>query len=342
MKPEQASNRLLGITRSKAKMYEYNVPAQYHIDIPRDPSRLFPLAIGLLGDFASRLNYNTIDKSVLTEMRDNLHFSAYFFDAYCESKLKRDLDPYLLLLSSASYYLCDLPGSSGVLSSRLEGNDHNLDCLGLEKMLSWLLKGDFSRQLDNPNGVYGKYINDLANCLVGFFGDGAGRREVFKKSEQLINYVYANGSPRQLLFADLICALVKKRLTNSTWYCLPLYSGISIESWRPILKKGTFIKEFWPAQHLLGERGVFSGTSAIVQMPTSAGKTRAIEIIIRSSFLSGRTTLTVIVAPFKALCHEIKSSLVEAFYDEAVSVDELSDVLQTDFEVDTLLRRNQI
>jgi len=77
-------------------------------------------------------------------------------------------------------------------------------------------------------------------------------------------------------------------------------------------------------------------------MPTSAGKTRATEIIIRSAFLSGRTTLTVIVAPFKALCHEIKSSLVKAFYDESVSVDELSDVLQIDFKVNTLLRRNQI
>jgi len=36
MKPETRSRRLLSITRSKAKMYEYDVPEEHHIDLTRD------------------------------------------------------------------------------------------------------------------------------------------------------------------------------------------------------------------------------------------------------------------------------------------------------------------
>lgn len=342
MRPEQRSKTLLGITRSKAKMYEYSVPSQYHIDIPRDPGRLFPLTIGLLGDLASQVCSEAKDEELFIESRNNLKFSAYFFDAYFESKLNRDLDLYILLLSSAAYYLCDLPGSSGVLAKRVGDGNLDLGCLGLEQLMVWLLKGELSTPLNNLDGVYGVYIKEFSVSLTDYCTSGVGEERCAATFEQLRRYVYANGTPRQLLFADVLCALGKKRLINTTWYCLPKYSGLSLAKWLPILQKESFLKELWPAQHLLGERGVFLGRSAVVQMPTSAGKTRATEIIIRSAFLSGRTSLTVIVAPFKALCHEIRDGLCETFYDEPVNINELSDVLQTDFEIDLLLKDNQI
>ncbi len=65
MKPEQASLSLLGVTRSKAKMYEYGVPLAYHIKIVRNPAQLFTLAIGLLGDISAASNRG--HKSPLTE-----------------------------------------------------------------------------------------------------------------------------------------------------------------------------------------------------------------------------------------------------------------------------------
>ncbi|MDI1335818.1 MAG: DEAD/DEAH box helicase, partial [Lacunisphaera sp.] len=91
-------------------------------------------------------------------------------------------------------------------------------------------------------------------------------------------------------------------------------------------------RELWPAQRLLGEQGIFRGGSAVVQMPTSAGKTRATEILIRSAFLSGRAKVVVIVAPFRALCHEIRASLLMALRGEEIRVDEISDVPQKDFD----------
>ena len=53
MKPERASHVLLGVTRSKAKMYEYNVPSEHHIETNSDPSKLLILSIATLGEAVS-------------------------------------------------------------------------------------------------------------------------------------------------------------------------------------------------------------------------------------------------------------------------------------------------
>jgi hypothetical protein len=79
---------------------------------------------------------------------------------------------------------------------------------------------------------------------------------------------------------------------------------------------------------LLGEKGVFEGKSAVVQMPTSAGKTKSTELIIRSSFLSQRSNLAVVVAPFRALCREIADSFKKSFLNENIKINELQDVPQ--------------
>lgn len=342
MRPERRSQLLLGVTRSKAKMYEYDVPEEHHIKIKQDPAKLFTLAIGLLGDLSARVNSEDINEDYLKELRETLLFSARFFDAYLESRLSHEYDPYLLLLGAASYYLCNLPGSSLVLAKRLGEDYPDLECMGLEDLLLWLLQGDLSTYFNETEGLYGKYIDGISQGLTHFFKYGSGQESLFEKIANLRRTVYDNGTPRQLLFGDIICAVAKRRFENSTWHCLPQYSDLSTAQWMDTLQKETFIRELWPAQHLLGEHGIFRGKSAVVQMPTSAGKTKATEIIIRSAFLANRTSLAVIVAPFRALCHEIRNSFVEAFHNENISVDELSDVLQADFAIAEFLRRRQV
>ncbi|MEW6064592.1 DEAD/DEAH box helicase [Desulforamulus profundi] len=342
MKPERRSQLLLGVTRSKAKMYEYGVPEEHHIKIIRDPSRLFTLAIGLLGDHAARTNSEEVKEIYLKELQNHLQFSAHFFDAFLQSRLNADLKPYLLLLGAASYFLCDLPGSSSVLANRLGKDHYDLECLGLEDLLRWLLQRDFSTYFDESEGIYAEYINGISQWIVHYFENGNGEDTLFELTNHLRKAAYVSGTPRQLLFADVISAVVKKLYMNSGWYCLPRYTDLSVEQWQNALKKDTFVRELWPAQHLLGEHGVFRGKSAVIQMPTSAGKTKATEIIIRSAFLSERTSLAVIVAPFRSLCHEIRNSLIEAFQNESVNIDELSDVFQFDFEIEELLGRKQI
>lgn len=343
MRPERRSNRLLGVTRSKAKMIEYHVPEEYQdIDLSTDPAKLFTISIGLLGDIASGTNREELDPNALTELRNNLLFSARFFDAYLQSKLNEKLDQYLVLLGSASYYLSALPGSASVLAKRCNGDCPDLDGNGLEELLLWLLKADLSTYFEGSEGPYGKYIDGISKWVLQFFENGTGEENLNDLATELRTTVYESGTPRHLLFGDIIATVLKEKLQNSTWKALPLYSGLPKYRWLDALQKESFIKELWPAQHLLGKADVLKGKSAIVQMPTSAGKTKATELVIRSAFLSERTLLAIIIAPFRALCHEIKNSLVSAFRNESVNVDELSDALQTDFEIGKLIGHKQI
>lgn len=342
MRPEQKSQSLLGVTRSRAKMFEYGVPQKHHIQIYQDPAKLFTLSIGILGDLAASSNRNDLKPDDLAVLRQQLIFSAHFFDAYLQSRLNDTLDPYLILLGSAAYYLCDLPGSSKVLAKQINNECPDLEGEGLEDLLLWLLQGDLLDYFEGNETPFGHYIDSISRGLFSYFNDGTAVEKLFEMTASLRKTVYSSGTPRQLLLGDIISAVVNKKYMNSSWYALPLYSGLARDQWLHALQKKSFIKEFWPAQHLLGEAGVLQGESAVVQMPTSAGKTKAIELIIRSAFLAERTSLAIIIAPFRALCHEIKNGLFSAFHNESIKVDELSDVMQTDFDIAGLLVNKQI
>ena len=362
MKPEKKSQLLLGVTRSKAKMLEYDISEEYHIKITQDPAKLFTISIGLLGDLAAAINRGDLEPTSLSELKNNLIFSARFFDSYVQSKLNDVHDSYLGLLGSASYYLCDLPGSAHVLANQARYLEKESDPDHLGQFILYLLLPDVFQSpiggLDFVSGYfYERYqkISEIYDVLFSSKQDLDIKKSLFystqfeslKKNllrwcDEIRQTSYLIGSPRQLLFSDIVAALMRKKLENSSWVSLSKYSGLSIEKWMPALIKSNFLKELWPAQHLLGKAGVLKGESAIVQMPTSAGKTKAMEMILRSGFLADRVSLAVIVAPFRALCHEIKNTLVEAFHDESIKVDELSDAIQTDFEFAKLLGHQQI
>lgn len=331
MRPEQRSYTLLGITRSKAKMFEYGVPDAYHINITQDPGRLFTLSIGILGDLAARANGSGPQTPAEAEMKEHLQFSARFFDAYMEAQFNRTLDPYLMLLGAASFYLCDLPGSSVVLGRRVGPQAPDLGGAGLEDLLRWILQGNVSQSINHPTSLFGPSIEGVSSLLRQYFIEGERGDDLLAQCDVLKRAAYDMGTPRQLLLADVVRSVVRRKFANSSWHAIPEYTALPRNLWAEALRKRTFIRELWPAQHLLGQSGVLRGNSAVVQMPTSAGKTRATELIIRSAFLSGRTSLAVIVAPFRALCHEIRNSLVAAFRNESVNIDELTDVPQSDF-----------
>ena len=339
MKPDSGSNQFLAITRAKAKMYEYFVPEDFHITLPDDPARLFVLSIGILGDLAAHFSRG---EEVSASVAKNLLFSAHFFDSYLQSRLESNLDPYLLILGATSYYLCDIPGSASVLSKKISYSNLDLNCDGLENLLVWLLNGNYSDESIPISELFGDQLDIVRRQVSEFFLTGTGEVDLFSSCAKLRLLAYQEGTPRQLLLADAIYSVIKRKYENSTWHSLPTYSSLTKEQWLPALTKDGFIKELWPAQHLLGKEGIYRGTSAVVQMPTSAGKTKSTELIIRSAFISGRTQLAVIVAPFRALCHEIKNDLSDAFDGENVDIDELTDVFQMDFNFEEQETNNKI
>lgn len=332
MKPEAASRRLFGITRAKGKMYEFGLPETQHIAVPPDtePEALFLLTIGTLGDLAAMLNeMEPTNQPLPLEISEEIGFSASFFDAFLASGFSKNLTYDVMLLAASAYYLALRPGSSLVLARRL--NVAN-DAGPLDTLLRWILQArwnEYHSTLTHP--IFGNALSEISRLLAYHFFDGSNKDELANALTALRRRAYVSASSRDLLLVDLVSAIARLRLSSSAWSTLPNFTQISVDKWAPIIRYPTFPKELWPSQIQLGYSGIFLGESGIIQMPTSAGKTRSVEIILRSGFLSERARLAVVVAPFRALCHEIGTSLRQAFQQDDVKVNEVSDALQLDF-----------
>lgn len=330
MKPEYNSKKVLSYTQAIAKMIEFDVPEQdRNINITKNPEELFTLVIGMLGDISETI-INSLASGENTEIQENnIRFCASFFDAYKNTKRLNSLDTYTLLIGASAYYLCNLPGSTNVLVSKLSVNDLNLQAAQLDKLLYWLLKNDYSNDLTGIESYYKDLILELSAKFYNYFQTGDKESDIYVICDKLQKKIYSQSTPRELFFCDLIYAICIKKIRNSCWKRLPGFSGLEKEAWNAIISRKTFIKELWPSQLLLGKEHIFEGQSAVIQMPTSAGKTKSTEIIIRSAFLAERTNFAVIVAPFRALCHEIEGDFHKAFFNETnVSIDEINDAFE--------------
>lgn len=330
MRHEFNSKRLLGITRSKGKMYEFGLSENLHIAIPQgsNPEELFLLTVGTLGDVAAMLSQAEDLTSVPKKVIEELSFSASFFDAFLESRFDQQFDNDTILLAASAYYLTGRPGSSLVMARKLD--DSILED-AIDKILAWVLKSNWTQRIQVLHPFLENQLQQVIDLISQHFASGISTSEIYQSLKFLRDEIYKFGTPRELLFIDIISAVMRIRLNSSAWTTLPRFTGITADQWAPSINKKGFPKELWPSQMLLGEAGIFSGASGIVQMPTSAGKTRAIEIVIRSSFISNRTNLAVVVAPFRALCHEIGTTLRYDFKDDNIKVNELTDAMQLDF-----------
>lgn len=327
MKPKNDSHKVLSYTQAIAKIVEFDVPQEdRNISFPKDPEELFTFVIGILGDYSAKIISNCEN----TEIEDeDIRFCAKFFNAYKNTERLHYLDNYCLLIGAAAYYLCGLPGSTQVMIKKIKYHELNLQASKLDLTLYWLLNGNYSYDIENNDSLYGTYISNIVKVFQNYFRTGDDKNLVFKACKELRDYVYNYGSPREVFFIDLIYAICVKKIHNSCWENLPMFSKMPKAKWETVITKKNFIKELWPSQLLLGRENIFNGQSAVVQMPTSAGKTKSTEMIIRSAFLTERTNIAVIVAPFRALCHEIESDFYKAFLgEENIIIDEISDAYE--------------
>ncbi|WP_169711370.1 DEAD/DEAH box helicase [Erythrobacter dokdonensis] len=334
-------------------MHEFRVaPADFNA-LPRDPSMLFSLAIGILGDVAAAIA-ETLDGAAVApaalprpigwdeldqDPNDVLAFASIFFDAYLSAQLDADLEIEFSLLCAAAYYIAGNVGSATVIVRQMPAPDLEL-AGGLGHLVYSILKNSFA-PIETPH-AHQATTTAVLRELDRYFSFEAEAGGVGEVCGELRNYFYRSGSPRELLYADIVTALCALKLRNASRTILPTASGLPSERWRPALAKPHFPIELWPAQQRIADAGGFSGRSVVIQMPTSAGKTRATEIIIRSAFLSGRAHLAVIVAPYRSLCHDIRGDLATAFADENVRLDEASDAFQLDLTIDALLAEDSV
>lgn len=349
MKPEATAVQVLSTVRATAKMHEFRVAREDFIEIRRDPSTLYSLAIGILGDAAGAIADQFIEPGAGahpatwaddTTVSDNVRFAATFFDSYLEAKLDESISTEFSLLCAASYYLSDAIGNAVVVVRR--SSEPPLDLGGGLALLS-------SRILQNKLEpiVEGILHLDFANRLLSLIRDhytlqDEDDRAIPELCDMLRETIYEIGTDREVLYADIVTAICAGKIKNSSRNQLPPTSDLPLAVWAPALLKPGFPIELWPAQRRICDAGLLKGESAVIQMPTSAGKTRATELIIRAAFLAHRTSLAIIVAPFRSLCHDIRSDLVRAFQGEDVLMDEVSDSYLMDFGIDQLLAQNSV
>ena len=329
MKTSARARYAAAITLSKGKMYEYGVPEGDHIELPEglDLEMQFPLAVGTLGDFASEIVATFLRlRSKGSTPASEVVFSAQVLQAFDDSLLNEELSFDLQLLSAAAFYLGDVPGNAAVQISKLKGllaDRSGGDSIALVTALD----KPWERLLESRHDGRTMAVLD---ALGEHFRLGSGSDRIETALRNLREWAYGAAGAHDLLMADLLGAVSAMRIANSAWTLLPRYSELPPEYWTAYLSRDLAIKEMWPSQRMLGEAGLYRGLSCVVQMPTSSGKSRATELIIRSAFLSGRTQLAVVVAPFRALCQEIAGDLVKAFRDDGYEVNQPSDALQAD------------
>ena len=336
MKPKKRARYAAAVTLSKGKMFEYGVPEGDHIELPDDLDleMQFPLAVGTVGDYASEVVAKVIGNSIEAQSqtpRDEVIFSAQVLQAFDDSLLNKELSFNLRILAAAGFYLGDVPGNAAVQLSKLsqlEFPEHDT--------LSIAVKAAMDRPWEQTTETLeSSRAKDILDVLRQHFRYGrSGGQKAYNAIKSLREWAYGHASAHDLLMADLLGAIAATRIANSAWTLLPHYSSLPPEKWKSYLSRSMSIKEMWPSQRLLGEAGLYSGASGIVQMPTSAGKSRATELIIRSAFLSARTKLVLVIAPFRALCQEIANDLEKAFKDDGYDVNQPSDALQPDVEFD--------
>jgi superfamily II DNA/RNA helicase len=350
MRPDAEALHVLSATRAKAKMFEFRVPPGDHIELARSPSILFSLAVGILGDTAALMAegltgpievlsekpldaWDAGDMSLRDTSSEVMSFPATFFDAYLGSRLDQNLTEEFSLLCAASYYLANSPGSARVVIRNTPTPDPSAEG-GLPNLTHSILDERYAAV--DARYEYQETAELLRVALHRFFEVEGDAGNIVTACGALRKKAYSKGSPRQLLYADVVSALCRLKLSNASRTLLPAASGLNLESWRSALRKPHFPTELWPAQKLICDAGLLNGRSAVIQMPTSAGKTRATELIIRSAFLTGRTSLAVIVAPFRSLCHDIRSDLTNAFAGESIDLTEATDSYQPDLSFDEL------
>lgn len=323
---ESTSKYYLKKVRAKAKMYEYGVPEDLHIEVEDQANDLILLCIGIVGDIANEIWSMEQAPIILPkEKEEELYFVSRFFDSYFQSKMSIEMNPYYILMGAVTYYFCNMNGSSKVMMSTMPDlSDFEFSASGLENVIMWMLDNNHKFDVGKIDGKYRNYIVQLVDYYNMFFDCKNPNNSNF---DDFRSYVYKLGNDREILFTDIILAILKKKIYNSCINLMPLYSGIDKNDWISTFKNNALMKEMWSSQILLGKEGIFEGKSGVIQMPTSSGKTTSVALAVQAAFLSHRTSIVVVVAPFRALCKEIMFDMEKFFsFDENTSVTEFSDI----------------
>ncbi len=330
-------------TRAFAKEVEFDIPENLRASKDININELFPLTIACIADLSADIVRGKESNEQIKTHKKELYFSSKFYDAYLNLNNNECVENsnYFNLVGSIAYYLCDQIGSSLVLIRNVNIETLNLSESKLDILIYYLLKNEpiieNSLKLNPHNNDYiSKFIcqyNELMNR-------GITLDKRFLNSFRCS--IYDTKNYRDIFLIDALLAIFILKSDRSIFYMLPNASNIRSEKLIEIVNKGYFVRELWPSQRYMCEKGFFKGESGVVQMPTGSGKTKAMSMAIYSAFCSEKVKLSVVIVPFRALCREISNDLKKDLeFESSIQISEISDLLQTDYILEDLFNPNQ-
>lgn len=184
-------------------------------------------------------------------------------------------------------------------------------------------------------------------------GERSGLREAaesFKRAESLFSSLGLVEETNLVRSIESVLPVVERR---ATWTLLPDLAPDQ-PKWQRYLKllargvgsnllKGSSVTELWPSQVAAIEQGLFqSGSSKVVRMPTSAGKTRIAELAIVHTLVNDPEARCVYVAPYRALVSELEQSFVNLLSDLGYRVSTVTGTYESDDFEDLLLQQTDV
>ena len=307
---------MLKYQKAKVKLREYEVPEAEWPSFPLNYRDLAYPTVLTISQYAEAIN----DESDNVVTYKSLKYCSEFYDAALQAREQIIHDADFALSGAAAYFFMDNYGSSKVLWQEVDASqiiEETQRCL--YDVFSLAFTGKMNSNIEST----------ITHAIVLFWGNGD-RNALVNAIKKYRESVYNMNSPQALFWGEIVCAVVRIIANTSARILLPYYSALENNQWEKYFNKKSAINLLWPSQRLVGASEILKGKNAIIQLPTGVGKTKSIELIIWSLFLSERGSKALIVVPLRSLCNEISYDLRIAFPKE-VSINQFSDVLEDDF-----------
>ena len=307
----ERSDKELKLAKATAKTTEFSAATHPTPDSGMNSDELHYTSILTLSTY---VNARLSGSTQLDQYLSDLQKTGTFYDAVSNDERHKCFADGYWTLAMSTYFLLGNYGSAKVSAAKVQKPKFYGDrAQTLHSLISFLFE---------PNSPEPAELSTLIRYLNG---SDVRKEEVIEEAGSFLT----DANPEDSFFGGILYVAISDTISHSTRALLPMYTGLDIEFWRTYLSTGALPKLLWQAQRKIGDAGVFSGGNAFIQLPTGSGKTKSIELLLRSRFLAGNCKLAVVVAPLRALCSEIVRDLASTLGDVA-QVEQASDVMELD------------
>jgi superfamily II DNA/RNA helicase len=203
-----------------------------------------------------------------------------------------------ILYSAGLYYLANFSASAWILSKLYKKENYAVD---VEFFISSFLR----RDLTGENRFNKILSNFLLRGRVVFLRILILQIQRGKKS--------AFNNDIEVYFSFLLAEVILNKFANDNIWNDLLKINDDPDHWKAYvaynISKKVPVWSFFPSQKLAIQKGILSGVTCSLQMPTSSGKTSISELIIYDEFKKNANCRILYLAPYRALASELKQTL---------------------------------